>query len=63
MNINGETAHKVCCLNCKQSNVTKDDDWDSETCLVIVDKISFASIHDLEKLNENINLLCGSAFQ
>ena len=58
VNVHGETTHKACQLNCLQSNVTSDDEWENETCLVVVDETSFANIADLKKLNQNLNLLC-----
>ena len=50
VNINGETRHKVCCLNGDASNVSQDDAWVNETCLVLIDdEISFlASIKKLK---------------
>ena len=45
-------------FKCSKDNVTKDDDWDSDACLlVIVDKISFINREDLEKMIEYHNLL------
>ena len=56
VNINGETTSRACKLNSK--NVEKSDEWADETCMVIVDEISFCSQDDFEKLNANLNLLC-----
>ena len=61
VNINGETVHKACCLNCDKKNVNPDEEWMDETCLVIVDEISFASNQELEKLNDNLNQLCDTS--
>jgi hypothetical protein len=58
ININGETTHKACSLNCKLSNIKRDDEWVENACLLIVDEISFASNENLTKLNQCLNLLC-----
>ena len=51
-NINQETIHQACCLNFDRSNTTQDDALGNEIYLLIVDEISFASIKQLETLNE-----------
>ena len=52
-----KARNKACRLNCNKDNVTKDDDWDIDACLVIVDEISFINRRDLEKMDEYLNLL------
>ena len=56
VSINGQTTSKACKLNSK--NVEKCDVWADETCMVVVDEISFCSQQDFEKLSVNLNLLC-----
>jgi hypothetical protein len=58
ININGETTHKACSLNCKLSNIKRDNEWVENACLLIVDEVSFASNENLTKLNQCLNLLC-----
>ena len=56
VNINGQTVHRACKLN--NSNIEKSDEWANETCMVIVDEISFCSQDELTKISANLNLLC-----
>ena len=39
-------------------NIEKCERWAGETCMVIVDEISFCSQEDLATLNDNNNVLC-----
>ena len=56
VNINGQTTSKACKLNCK--NIEKCDKWAHETCMVIVDEVSFCSQEELTSLNANLSVLC-----
>ena len=58
VNINGETTSRACKLNKNRNNIEKCDFWAEETCMVIVDEISFCSQDDLTTLNDNLNILC-----
>ena len=58
VNINGETTSRACKLNKNRNNIEKCDVWAEETCMVIVDEISFCSQDDLTTLNNNLNVLC-----
>ena len=55
VSIFGETTHAACHIN-GRVNSDHIDEW-SDTYLVIVDEISFASEDTLKKLNKNLNLL------
>ena len=56
VNINGQTVHRACKLNNRK--IEKSDEWANETCMVIVDEISFCSQGELTKISANSNLLC-----
>ena len=53
--VNGQTIARACKLNNK--NIKLCHKWKHETCLVIVDEISFCNQDQLTTLNKKLNLL------